>query len=488
MTAQNKETSSNAVGRGAALCSRIREVIRFSPHDTSTEQGRSRERYRRMALTTMASLAARAISLLTTLVSVPLTFRYLGAERYGLWMVLVSLISVMGFADLGIGNGVMNAISEAHGKDSHELAREYVSSGFVLMLGIAAVLAVAGAIGYPFMPWMRLFNVHSGLVATEGAKAFLVLFCWFVLNIPLGVVTRVQAGLQQGYWSQIVGATGNVVSLLALLVVIHFRGSLPWLVFASTFGVILATVLNGWLLFRAHPWLIPSLHAYRGGSAHKILKLGLMFFVLQVAVALGYTSDNIVITQVMGAAAVAVYAVPQKLFGFLSQLVSMGITPLWPAYGEAIARGDVAWVRKVFWGSLRVTLAIATPLCVALALTGPWVVRLMVGKSLHAPMSLLAALALWGVISAASVPIAMLLNGVGVLKAQTIVAAVASLTNLALSIFLTRKYGVVGVCLGSIITQLFITFPAYFVVIRKLFRTMHKSKIEGGVQAEAELA
>lgn len=467
---------------------RIREVVRFSPHDTSTEHGRSRERYRRMALTTGASLAARAIGLLTTLVSVPLTFRYLGAERYGLWMVLISLISVMGFADLGIGNGVMNAISEAHGKENHELAREYVSSGFVLMLAIAAVLAVAGAIVYPFMPWVRLFNVRSGLVASEGAKAFLVLFCWFVLNIPLGVVTRVQAGLQQGYWSQIVGATGNIVSLLALLLVIELRGSLPWLVFASTFGVILATVLNGWLLFRAQPWLVPSVRAFRGSSAHKILKLGLMFFVLQVAVALGYTSDNIVITQVMGAAAVALYAVPQKLFAFIAQLVSMGISPLWPAYGEAIARGDVAWVRRVFWGSMRVTLAITVPVCAVLALAGPWVVRLMVGKSLHVPKSLLVALAIWGVVGAASMPMAMLLNGAGVLKVQAIIAAIASLSNLALSIVLTQRLGVVGVCLGSILTQTFMAFPAYFFVIRNLFRTMAMPKVESDPQPELGLA
>ena len=53
----------------------------------------------------MASVIAKAIALLTGLVSVPLTFRYLGAERYGIWMVLVSIIAAMGFADLGIGNG-----------------------------------------------------------------------------------------------------------------------------------------------------------------------------------------------------------------------------------------------------------------------------------------------------------------------------------------------------------------------------------------------
>ena len=417
----------------------------------------------------------------------PLTYRYLGPERYGLWMVLISIISVMGFADLGLGNGLINAVSEAYGKDDRPLAREFVTSALVMMLGIAAFFAIAGAIGYPYLPWMRLFNVKSGAVAAEGARAFLVLYAWFVLSIPLGVVTRAQAGLQKGYLPQVIGAVGSILTLLALLVVIALHGSLTWLVFASTFGPIASAVVNGWLLFREHPWLVPAWHAYRASSASKILKLGLLFFVLQCAMSVGFTSDNIVIAQVLGAAAVAVYAVPQKLFSFVSMVVGMGITPLWPAYGEAIARGDVAWVRRVFLGSLWITLAIAVPLCTLLVVAGPWILKVAVGKSLYAPLSLLVVLGLWGVVSAVSAPIAMLLNGAGELRVQTIVSVFASLSNLALSIFLTRRLGVMGVCLGSIITQLLITLPICFVLTRNLFRRLAAVTIEIGLEDASDL-
>jgi O-antigen/teichoic acid export membrane protein len=68
---------------------------------------------------------------------------------------------------------------------------------------------------------------------------------------------------------------------------------------------------------------LPSRHAYSASSANKILKLGLLFFVLQCAVAAGYTSDNLVIAQVLGAAAVAAYAVPEKLFSFVAMVVGI---------------------------------------------------------------------------------------------------------------------------------------------------------------------
>jgi O-antigen/teichoic acid export membrane protein len=425
------------------------------------------------------------IGLLASLITVPLTFSYLGPERYGLWMVLISIISVMGFADLGIGNGLINAISEAYGKDDEPLAREYLTSALVMMLCIATVLAIAGAAAYPFLPWTRMFNVKSGAVAAEGARALLVLYSWFVISIPLGVVTRAQGGLQKGYLPQIIGAIGSIGTLLALLGVIALHGSLAWLVFASTFGAIASTLVNGWVLFHEHPWLVPVRHAYRRNSAEKILRLGLMFFVLQCAVAVSYASDNIVITQILGAAAVAAYAVPQKLFSFIGMVVAMAITPLWPAYGEALARGDVSWVRRTFRGSIYLTLAISVPLCTVLALAGPWILKVFFGKALHAPLSLLVVLGIWGVVAAVSSPVAMLLNGASVLKVQAIIAVISSVSNLALSILLTRRFGVIGVCAGSIITQVLITLPACFVLIRNMFRNLEKAKRDSALQQVA---
>jgi O-antigen/teichoic acid export membrane protein len=344
------------------------------------------------------------------------------------------------------------------------------------MLGIGALLAVAGAIAYPHLPWMRLLNVKSAALAREGARAFLVLFIWFVLNIPLSVIQRIQFGLQQVYWSQIVSAFGNILSLLGLILVIKLHGSLTWLVFASTFGVIAARLMNGWELFHEAPWLLPSLGAYRSAAAGKILRMGLMFFMQQCGGALGFTSDNIVITQVLGAASVAIYAIPQKFFGFCSQLINIGMLPMWPAYGEALARRDFAWVRKTFWHSLGLTLSISIPFCAFLATTGPWFMRVVAGKGLHIPTALFWTLAAWGVIAAASAPMSILLNGVGSLKLRTPVTVLSSLVNLALSIYLTRLFGVIGVCLGSIITQVVIIGPVCAFLIRDLFKNMDDGK------------
>ena len=94
-------------------------ILRLKEFDTSTPEGRSQERYRRVALTAISSAGARALTVVTMLIAVPLTLNYLGSERYGLWMTISSIILMMRFADLGMGLGLMNAVSEAHGQEDH---------------------------------------------------------------------------------------------------------------------------------------------------------------------------------------------------------------------------------------------------------------------------------------------------------------------------------------------------------------------------------
>ena len=99
----------------------------LSPKAVADDLGRSRDRAQRVAFTFLASLGARVITVLTNLVMVPLLVSYLGEERYGVWLTLNSFVAYLAFADLGLGNGLLNAVSEAHAHDDKELARQILA-------------------------------------------------------------------------------------------------------------------------------------------------------------------------------------------------------------------------------------------------------------------------------------------------------------------------------------------------------------------------
>src|SRR5687767_3449452 len=197
--------------------------VRLRPFDTDSEAARARERHRRLTLTALASMSAKAVKVLTALVSVPLTINYLGAERYGLWMTISSLIAVLAFADLGIGNGLLNAISEADGRGDRALAARYVSSAFAMLLTVAVVLGVGIVIAYPRIAWGRVFNVVSPIAVAEAGPAAAVFLACFVVSLPAGIVQRVQLGYQEGFANSIWEAAGSVVGLVGVLLATHLR-------------------------------------------------------------------------------------------------------------------------------------------------------------------------------------------------------------------------------------------------------------------------
>ena len=232
--------------------SRLRKFasdLRFAAHSTSTPEGRSKERYRRAFLTSLASGLSRVIGVATSLISVPLTLHYLGTERYGLWMTISAVIAALGISDLGISNGLTNGVAQAHGRDDRLLARQYVSSAFFLLIGIAAALGVIFAISYPWVSWSSVFRVRSTQATSEVGPAVAVFTACFLANIPAGIVSRVQLGFQEGFIANLWASLGSILGLLSLLVVIHIHGSLALLVLAMAGAPIVALMLNGIAVF-----------------------------------------------------------------------------------------------------------------------------------------------------------------------------------------------------------------------------------------------
>jgi O-antigen/teichoic acid export membrane protein len=451
----------------------VLSVARFRSFDLSTLEGRSKERYRRAFLTITASGLSRAVSISVGLISVPLTLKYLGTERYGLWMTISSVIAILGFSDLGINNGLINGISRAYGKDDRELARQYVSSAFFLLTTIAIAIGIVFAAVYRWIPWGSLFRVQSTQALVEAGPAVAIFIGCFLLNIPVGIANRVQAGYQDGFSANLWSSLGSVLCLISLLLVIHFRGSLPYLVLAMAGAPVLALLLNGAVLFAIQrPWLLPSWSCVTTGASKDLWRLGVLFFTLQLAVAISFSSDNLVLARILGPTAVAQYAIPCKLFGLVSTMTSFVVSPLWPAYGEALARQDHLWIRKALFRSLTFAAGGSISLGTVLVTFGGRIIHAWVGSTIHADPLLMRGLGIWSVVMAVSMAVAVFYNGLSIIRFQLLVVPLASVTNIALSVHLTHRIGIPGVVYGSVLSQIFIFLIPSAFYIRRYLRTI----------------
>ena len=439
-------------------------MVRLRPFDVSTPEGRANERHRRAALTTLAAALAKLISIATALISVPLTLHYLGPERYGMWMTMSSVVAMLSFADLGIGTGILNAVSAAYGKDQQSAIREYVSSGYVALTAIAIVIMALFAVFHAFVPWFRVFNVTSQAAREDVAPAFVVLVSCFALAIPLGVVQRVQIGLQKGFMANLWQCAGSLLGLAGVIAAIALQAGLPMLILAFVGGPLAASALNNIVFFG---WLerqmAPRLQAVSLQATGRIAHIGFMFFMLQAVIAATFYSDNIVVAQLLGAAAVTEYAVPQRLFSMIGVVLGMALWSLWPAYGEAVARGDHAWAQLTLKRSFFAAVGLSALGSLVLICAGNWIIHMWVGHSITAPLPLLLGLGLLQVVQAGGGAISGYLNGTNFVGFQVVAGLFTAILAIALKILLVPIIGTSGVVWATILSYFLLTLvPSYF--------------------------
>ena len=466
-------TSSGATQRLIERWAQLRALVRLQPFDTSTEAGRAQERHRRVALTALASALAKIISVGTALISVPLTLHYLGPERYGLWMTISSLVAILAFADLGIGNGMLNAISAAHGRDDRAAIRGYVSSGFYVLSAVALGLLLLFAAAYQHVPWPALFNVKTDIARSEVGPAVAVFFTCFALAIPVAIVQRVQMALQRGFLASLWQCLASTLGLIGVLVAIHHEAGLPWLVLAFVGAPLLVAAMNSLVFFgRMQPEIAPVRAAASRDAAAYLLRTGVLFLVLQVVAAVTYASDNLIIAHLLGAPAVADYAVPERMFSLITMVLAMVLAPLWPAYGEAIARGDVEWVRRTLRRSVTIAVSLSALVSAALVMLGPWLIHAWVGTAVLPSLLLLVGLAAWKTVEAGGSALAVFLNGAHVVRLQVVMAIATAASALPLKIYLVNNIGVAGAVWATVVCYSLLTALPTLVLLPRLVRRL----------------
>jgi O-antigen/teichoic acid export membrane protein len=106
------------------------------------------------------------------------------------------------------------------------------------------------------------------------------------------------------------------------------------------------------------PWLLPRPSLIERSAVKQLLSSGSSFFLIQVAGVVVFSSDNLVVSHYLGAAEVTPYSVTWRLVGMAAALQYLVFPAPWPAYAEAHARQDFAWIRRTFSLMMKGTIAL----------------------------------------------------------------------------------------------------------------------------------
>jgi O-antigen/teichoic acid export membrane protein len=435
---------------------------------------RGGERYRRASITASSSFVTKALNVVISFLSVPLTVHYLGAERYGVWLTISSLLTWMTMSDFGLaGNALINVLAEASGKDDREGAQHYSASAFWALTGVGILTGLVATATFRFIPWREVFQVSASMSTHELQLACALTLGFLVLNFPLSMQQSIYSAYQDGFLANIWGIAANSLALLALVTVSRSHGGLPQLVLALSGTRAAVGIANFFFLYRRYHWLKPSPSAVRWACVKRLFSLGSKYLVTQLASLGIYQSQPMIITQTMGPKYVVIFVVAYKIIALPMDLAYMATAPFISAFGEAKARMEWGWIKDAYMKANKASLMFGLPILAVLAVFAKPIIRIWAGPAAVPSTSLIVGLTLYTALGIALMTVGQLLVGLERVNALALSLALCALTIIGSSIVVAPYWGLTGIALCMAGSKLVTYWPIQLRELRRIFRETH---------------
>lgn len=404
----------------------------------------------------LASFGIKGVSILIGFIFVPLLINYLGTFEYGIWITLGSIVGWINYFDIGLGNGLRNKFAEALAKGDNKLARIYVSTTYAALSMIFGAFFVIFLVANPFLNWAVILNGPETM-RSELSILVMITVGFFLLRFIFRMIAIIITADQRPAVSNTFDPISNVVALSAILILMKTTD--PSLI---NLGIVLggAPVL---VLFIASFYFFskdykdfkPILSLVNFKYFKDLAGLGIQFFIIQITVVVIMSTNNLIITQVVGPEAVTAYNVAYKYFGLITMLFVIITNTYWSAFTEAYVKKDFLWIKNVMRGMIKIWIGIILIISVMLAVSAPFY-SIWIGDKVQVPFMLSAFTALFVVVYLWYSIFIYFINGTGKIKLQLYTAVTVAIFNIPLSIFLAKNMGMgaAGVILGSCITYL----------------------------------
>lgn len=412
----------------------------------------------KLKVSLIANLLIKAINIGCNFALVPLLLSFLGIDKYGIWLTIYTFVGWLTLFDLGLGNGLKLKLTEAFSKKKYHQVKKLISSAYILIGSISFLLMFLFWISNYFTHWEILLGLSKKQNADISYAINILAFSFFII-LMIKLISEIFSSLQLPFVDDLIKTLSQLVFLLFLLFYTYSNidSSLYSVALLSTIPLILIySLLSIYFFLIKAPSLKISINSYSKDLANSILSPGISFFIIQISSIILYSTDNLLIANLISPAAVTTYNISYKYFGLPFMVFSLFIATHWVSFIDAMAKGDEIWVK----GKLRLFNYLFLLLVVSYVIAYflyDILVPIWIGNDVIEPDFLLnKAIISYYLISAYATIYIYVVNASGKIALQKYLYIVIAIINIPLSILLVKYFnlGSSGVIIASAICLL----------------------------------
>jgi O-antigen/teichoic acid export membrane protein len=214
---------------------------------------------------------------------------------------------------------------------------------------------------------------------------------------------------------------------------------------------LISGLVNAIVVFRVLSLRI-SINNVSRASLRRIATYSSSTFLIIVAARLRFKTDAVVIGTFLSSAAITYFTIGSRLVDYAGEVVS-GLSQVFvPMSSRSDATGDLAGLRKIFVAGNRACALIIFPIAAILIILGKSVIEAWVGpRYIATSYPVLLVLVIPSTLMLSQAASSRVLFGMAKHKTLAIVTLMEGGANLFLSIFLVRRFGILGDAVGTAI-------------------------------------
>lgn len=301
-------------------------------------------------------LVGRILPLAVSLVATPFVIRFLGAEKYGV-LILVGLIpAYFNFADFGmsVASTKFGADAYAEGDLSKEAGVVQTAATIAFLSSITVALPIfifSGAI-------MNALNVPLDLQG-QGSLALKITSVGFVLNILASVVNTPQLARMRMDLTTFVSAGSAMLMSAAIPIVLFLGGGIVEAVWIAFFAAVVGLIGQLFIARKLLPKLFnPSIDRR---MFRPLLKFGGTWLLTMLAAVMLVNLEKLFLTHQVSVRALAYYSVAFTFAAVATLFSSSMLQTLIPAFSQLLSSNRKEEFETLFARSMRLSLVCLLP-------------------------------------------------------------------------------------------------------------------------------
>ncbi|HAL61301.1 MAG TPA: hypothetical protein DCP08_02715 [Chloroflexi bacterium] len=407
---------------------------------------------------TIFNSIGRFWSLLVTLLLTPYVVSKLGVERFGVWSLILVIVSYFGLLDLGTGAAFVKYISEHKTKGEEKAINEVVTTGFVFFTFLAIMVLV------PFWLWggslLNLLRIPSALL--EEARFVLgVAFITLCLSNTFSVFQALILGLQR------MEATNAIVIITSLpriggtFLVLQLGYGLKGLILNEAAVSLLAALLLLIVSFRLLPTLQLRPAFFKVRSLRQLLSYGSKVQVSRLAELASSQADKLLLGYFLGVRPVAFYELGYKIVYTGKVLPRILTSAIMPAASQLATQEDIEALRELYYRASKYLALASAPITAFLISSAPLVMSTWMGPGYQISALVIQSLALGHLVHLLTGVGTMIARGIGKPEVETRYTLLLLVMNTVLSVGLIAKIGFLGALVATPLSL--IVSSSYFI-------------------------